>query len=611
LGRIPEQTIQEVRDRVDIVDLVGRHVDLKRAGRNFKGLCPFHDEKTPSFNVNPDRQIFHCFGCGEGGNAFKFLMLNEGLTFPEAVRQLAAQCGIEIPESAGESTGEFDKMRRALAIAQRVFRESLHSDEGAAARAYLEGRGLDAAEQDRLEIGFAPDRWDAVASALGSEGLGGELGEKAGLLLPRRSGRGYYDLLRGRVTFPIHDAQGRLMAFGGRTLSTDDSAKYINTPETPVFRKRQALYGLPHALEPIRRAGRAVACEGYFDRIALERAGIGEAVATCGTALTADHGRQLRRRTREVVLLFDGDAAGRKATWKALEVLLPEGLRVRAAVLPGGADPDDVLAKDGPEALRGAVDASADAIELAMDWTLAEGCSTPSQKADAVSHMAKIIALVVDPIERGEYARRLAVATDSHASAVEAVVRSARSGRDVGRTAQEAIATRGPRREDDGEERHLRRLASLLLQHSQLVSEGLRADLEQRLPAGSWASVVAVICDAVLDGDVDALGRADWTRVESRLDEESSTRLREVAIDAEDFESDATPDQVLGDLLAWFDKRRQVAEMRETTRRIRESSADPGSLLAEKQRQLEARRAAHGIGNGRARSPGEDAPRGC
>ncbi|MGH0036192.1 MAG: DNA primase [Myxococcota bacterium] len=608
MGRIPEQTIHEVRDRVDIVDLVGRHVDLKRAGRNFKGLCPFHNEKSPSFNVNPDRQIFHCFGCGEGGDVFKFLMLNEGLSFPEAARQLAAECGIEVPESSRDDGGESERMRKALAVAQQVYRDSLASDEGAAARAYLEGRGLDASEQERFGIGFAPDRWDAVGSALGRERLAGEIGEKAGVLVRRRSGSGFYDLLRGRVVFPIHDARGRIMAFGGRTLSSDDSAKYINTPETPVFRKREALYGLPQALEPVRRAGRAVICEGYFDRIALARAGIGEALATCGTALTPDHARQLRRRTREVVLLFDGDAAGRKATWRALEVLLPEGLRVRAAALPGGADPDDVLASQGAEALRAAVDASQDAIELTMDWALAEGCSTPAQKADVVGRLASVVALVQDPVERGEYARRLAVATDSQPAAVESVIRGVLAGRDASRVAGDVLDDPKPRRESDGEERHLRRLASLLLQHSSLVSEGLRGDLEERLPAGSWASVVAVVCEAVLDGHVDEFGRADWTRIESRLDEESSARLREVAIEAEDFESDATPDRVLGDLLAWFDKRRQAAQMRETTRRFRESSADAGSLLAEKQRQLEARRAAHGIAPGTTRPNPEAAP---
>ncbi len=602
MGRIPEQTIQEVRDRIDIVDLVGRYVDLKRAGRNFKGLCPFHNEKSPSFNVNPDRQIFHCFGCGEGGDVFGFLIRHEGLTFPEAARQLAADCGVEIPETGRDDGGESEKMRAALEIAQRVYREALASDEGAAARTYLAERGLAGDDLDRLGIGFAPDRWDAVAGALASQKISGEIGEKAGLLLARRSGRGHYDLLRGRITFPIQDVRGRIMGFGGRTLSADESAKYINTPETRVFRKREALYGYPQALEPVRRSGRAVVCEGYFDRIALERAGLGEGVATCGTALTEDHGRQLRRRTREVVLLFDGDEAGRKATWRALEVLLPEGLRVRVASLPAGSDPDDVLASDGADALVRIVDGAMDALGLAMEWTLADGCATPAEKADAVARIAPLIARVADPVERAEYGRRLAVATDSDARAVEHVVRGSRGGRDATRAAQEAIRGPATRREEAGvEERQLRQLVAVLMQNSHLVSEGMRARLDDLLPGGSWASVVAVVCDAILDGDVDGQGRVDWVRISARLDEESSARLREVAVAEEGLEPDATPDQVLGDLLQWFERRRQTAERRDTTRRIRESSADAAALLAEKQRQLEQRRLHHGIGSGRPR----------
>jgi len=595
LGRIPEQTIQEVRDRIDIVDLVGRYVELKRAGRNFKGLCPFHNEKSPSFNVNPDRQIFHCFGCGEGGDVFGFLIRREGLTFPEAARQLASECGIEIPESAREDVGETEKLRAALAVAQDVYRAALASDEGAAARAYLAKRGLDGDRIARLGIGFAPDRWDAVASALGRKRIPGEIGEKAGLLVRRRGGSGFYDLLRGRVTFPIHDVRGRLVAFGGRTLASDEAAKYINTPETPVFRKREALYGLSQALEPVRQSGRVVVCEGYFDRIALDRAGIGEAVATCGTALTSEHGRQLRRRTRDVVLLFDGDEAGRKATWRALEVLLPEGLRVRAAALPGGTDPDDVLAQRGPAALCEIVDAAKDALELAIEWALADGCAPPAQKADAVGRLAPLVARVADPVERAEHGRRVAVATDSDPRAVESVIRDALRGRDAARTAGELIST-GVTRSDAGlEERQLRLLAAVLMRHSHLVSEGLRARLDELLPAGSWCAVVHAVCDAVLDGDVDARGRADLGRIESRLDQESGARLRGVAMDEEGLDPDATPDQVLGDLLAWFERRRQSSERKETTRRLRESSADVGRLLAEKQRQLEARRLAHGI----------------
>ena len=325
MGRIPEETIQAVRDRTDLVDLIGRHVTLKKRGASHWGLCPFHDEKTPSFHVRPDRGFYHCFGCGESGNAFDFLIRHDNLTFPEAVRALAGQLGIEVPETGGGEPGLVERLVAATKLAQDLYREALASPAGAAARRYLAERGLDAEATERFGIGLAPDRWDAVTGALARARIPAELGVRAGLLKERESG-GHYDLLRNRVTFPIQDARGRVLGFGGRALGAEQQPKYLNSPETPVFHKREALYGLPFALEPIRRADRVVVVEGYFDCIALNRAGLPEAMATCGTALGDEHARALLRRTRNVVLLFDGDEAGQRAALRALEVLLPRGL---------------------------------------------------------------------------------------------------------------------------------------------------------------------------------------------------------------------------------------------------------------------------------------------
>jgi DNA primase len=274
--------------------------------------------------VSPERGIFHCFGCGAGGNVFAFLMRHENLTFPEAARALARECGVEIPETSGGDVGESERLVAANQVAQRIYRAALAGTEGGTARAYLAGRGLDAAACERFGLGFAPDRWDAVVQALAAARIPPALGERAGLLAARESG-GHYDRLRGRVTFPIQDARGRIVGFGGRAIAPEQEPKYLNTPETPLFRKRESFYGFPAALEAIRRAERAVVVEGYFDRIALAEAGLAEGVATCGTALGPEHARQLRRRTREVVLLFDGDDAGARAVERALEVCLPAG----------------------------------------------------------------------------------------------------------------------------------------------------------------------------------------------------------------------------------------------------------------------------------------------
>ncbi|UCE86676.1 MAG: DNA primase, partial [Deltaproteobacteria bacterium] len=221
MSRIPDETVRAIRDRVDIVELVGRYVTLRKAGRNYKGLCPFHDEKTPSFNVRPDHGTYHCFGCGEGGSAFDFLMRHDNLTFPEAARALARDCGIEIPESSerGE-TGVADGIAAANEAAQRFYRASLAGPQGTAARGYLTQRGVDAASADQIGIGFAPDRWDGVVRALAAARIRPELGVRAGLLRERDTG-GHYDLLRGRITFPIQDARGRILGFGGRALAED------------------------------------------------------------------------------------------------------------------------------------------------------------------------------------------------------------------------------------------------------------------------------------------------------------------------------------------------------------------------------------------------------
>jgi len=308
MSRIPADTLNEVRERVDIVDLIGRHVGLKKAGRTWKGLCPFHGEKTPSFIVSPDRGTYHCFGCGEGGNVFGFLMKHEGMSFPEAVRSLAAEVGIEIPEyGGGPERSVLDEVFRANKLAKAFYQAELRSQRGTAARAYLTQRGLSEADIARYGIGFAPDSWEALGSALRKEKLAPEAAERAGLLRARERGGGHYDLLRNRVVFPIEDARGRTVGFGGRALEKEQEPKYLNTPESPVYRKREAFYGFPSALEALRARERAVIVEGYFDRIAMDRAGLSEALATCGTALSEDHARALRRRVRDVVLFFDGD----------------------------------------------------------------------------------------------------------------------------------------------------------------------------------------------------------------------------------------------------------------------------------------------------------------
>jgi DNA primase len=578
--------------------LVSRYVELKQAGRNWKGLCPFHNEKTPSFNVNPDRQIFHCFGCQEGGDVIAFLMKHDGLSFPEAARSLAGDLNIEIPEERGSAeVGLSARIFEANALAQALYREALLETQGESARAYLKSRGFDGASAEEFEMGFAPAKWDAVAERLRKNRITGDLGVKAGLLAERKSGSGHYDRLRGRLTFPIRDVRGRVIGFGGRALDADQEPKYLNTPESLVFHKRTSFYGYPSALESIRRAGRVILCEGYFDRIAFARAGLGEALATCGTALTVEHGAQLRRRAREIVLIFDGDKAGQQATEKALAVLLPHGLRVRAAKIPGGLDPDDYLNKEGDEALRQLVDRAPDALELSIRNAVRHGIVTPDQKADVVAHVAPLVARVADAVSRDEYVRRLALTVGASTTAVSSVVRNSMSG--TKQTPEVDGATLGLVRDrrDFPEERQLRMLARLCLQHPTLVSDEMALKLHEVLPVGAWKSIILQIIEAAEDGGADALV------IESQLDEEARQRLREIAMDDAPIDGERSADQVFEDLIGWFDLRRLVAREKDLKRRLADPEADHGALLKERHALLLERRAhMRGVRSGNARA---------
>lgn len=350
-----EAVRERVRDATDIVDLVSEHVQLVKKGRNFSGLCPFHDEKTPSFSVNPDRQFYHCFGCGVGGDVFKFVQEIDRVTFVEAVKFLAERAGIALPERSGPSREEVaaeDELYRANDLAQKYFHHLLLNDDvGTGARTYLQARGLAGETIARFGLGYAPPGWDALLKVAGRRGLSPQILERAGLAVPRPKGGGHYDRFRDRVTFPIANLSNRTVAFGARALQPDQEPKYLNSSETPIYHKGRVLYGLSIARDAIRRQDAVLVVEGYTDLISLAQAGIQHVVATAGTALTEDHCRLLARFARQLVLLFDGDAAGSTAAMRALEVLLGTSLDIRVVSLPSEHDPDSFIQAHGPEAL--------------------------------------------------------------------------------------------------------------------------------------------------------------------------------------------------------------------------------------------------------------------
>ncbi len=349
---IPEQIIDEIRQRCDMAGLVGEYLALEKRGKSLLGLCPFHSEKTPSFTVSPDKQLFHCFGCGASGNVFNFIMKIENLEFPEAVRFLARRTGVQIPETraALSETGRLREQIFALnRLAADFFAGQLQNSPAAKkAAAYLAGRGVDGSSVELFDLGYAPPGWQSLGDFAKKRGIDGELLLKAGLVSPRQSG-GYYDRFRDRLLFPICNLSGEVVGFGARALEEGDRSgpKYLNSPETPVFEKGTYLYGLHLARREIRLRKTAIIVEGYTDVITAFQAGIKNIVASLGTALTPAQGRLIRSQAEKVIIAFDADSAGEKAAWRGLKILQDSGCLVEVAVLPEGSDPDGLIRQQG------------------------------------------------------------------------------------------------------------------------------------------------------------------------------------------------------------------------------------------------------------------------
>jgi DNA primase len=346
-GRIPEQFIDDLVNRIDIVDLIESHVPLRKAGKGFQCLCPFHNEKTPSFTISREKQFYHCFGCGVNGTAVGFLMAYKNIDFLEAIDELAEYAGVEVPRNRSFSKNPENSKELLITLekAQEHFNSSLReSDDKARAIDYLKGRGVSGETAKTFGIGFAPDGWSSLLDAFKAKQGSETLLESAGLIIKKENG-GYYDRFRNRIMFPIHDKRGRILGFGGRLLG-DGEPKYLNSPETTVFHKGKELYGLKQALASKTATDSLIVVEGYMDVIALHQAGMRNAVATLGTAITANHLDKLFHHAPQVVFCFDGDNAGRKAAWKSLELSLPKltgNREVRFAFLPDGHDPDSAV----------------------------------------------------------------------------------------------------------------------------------------------------------------------------------------------------------------------------------------------------------------------------
>jgi DNA primase len=530
---IPDSIIEEIRNRTDVVAVIGRHVDLQKSGRTWKGCCPFHGERTPSFHVYPEDKHFKCYGCGEYGDVFKFLQKLEGKEFPEVVRSLAAEVGVEIPEETVEDTVEARRKRKeraeALAAcdaAARYWQARLWSPHGEAGRAYLASRGISEEESRRFRLGIAASEWNDLPPRLAPKEISLASIERAGLRV--ESDRGGYDRFRGRLMFPIVAIDGTVIGFGARAMGDEKGAKYINTPETVLYKKSRVLYGLDLARESIRKTRSAVLVEGYFDVIGLHQAGVKNAVAVCGTALTPEHLELLERcDCREVVILFDGDVAGLAAPAKAAQVLLPSSVTGKVAVLPsegGKVDPDDFARAHGKEGVDALIAAAIPLTDFLILRAVERHC--PGGAADApveaklaaVRELAPLVRLAPEGLARTTFEERIARRIELDLQALRGEIQgrpvapapgTERRPRPVSPGPRASVLLPGPAVDALG----------LLAGHPGLGAVAAEEDLARLFPEGPLADLVRELCrDPIpLDALLARLGPAADARVVERV----------------------------------------------------------------------------------------------
>lgn len=446
---IPEETIRRVKNSANIVDVVGDDVVLKRSGRNYLGLCPFHVEKTPSFTVSPEKQIFYCFGCQTGGNIFSYVMQSEGVSFPEAVRAVAGRYGIEVPderlsEEQKKQLSEKDKLLRINQLAVTFFRESLFDPRiGQRALAYLLGRGMTRKIIDSHQLGYAPDGWDGLLRFMNQKRVPMESLIKIGLVIPRKDRSGCYDRFRDRVMFPICDQHQQVIGFGGRVMG-EGLPKYLNSPESSVYNKSRSLYGIDKARQEARKSGTVYLVEGYFDALALHLYGITNAVATLGTSLTGDHVQLLKGMvgpSGRVTLVYDSDQAGIKAARRSIAIFEQGFLEARILILPLGYDPDDYLREHGPDDFLRAAENASGMMTFLIDSAIQQHGLTLEGKVKVVAEVHEPLAAVQDSVARALNIKQLAERLDIDETVILEKVRQA-----VGKAsphAREAAAAKG------------------------------------------------------------------------------------------------------------------------------------------------------------------------
>ncbi len=550
---VPPEKVDEIRRRADILEIAQRRTQMKKAGRNWVGLCPFHEEKTPSFSINPERQIFKCFGCGKGGDVFNLVMELEGLTFPEALRSLAAQYGIEVNFEAGPASMSgvsreqyFSLNEIALKFYQRLLH---HENQGDIAREYLHKRGISIDTAAKFRLGWAPDSWDALFNELKKKRASLEIAEKLGLIGRSDSGK-YYDRFRTRLMFPIRNSASKTIGFSGRLLSQEKKAKYINSIESPIFNKGSNFYGIDLALEGIRKKKRVILCEGNADVIMLHQFNFTESVAALGTALTENHIRRLMRISSSIYLIFDGDEAGQKAMKRALELFLPMDVQPNCVVLPEGDDPDSFLRKKGPDAMEDLLEKSDSLISFVVDTTFRDLSQNNEGRSRAIDELTPLLLKINNAVLRNLWFKTIAERAGVSESALRQRISQGRRPYPQSGPAQRSA---GPKQNPDNDPE--RRLVRLLINYPRLATRFIEENIESEISNPSLKYISQRICDLALssqsNGDYDLAAVIGDVR-----DRELQSHIAGWIMDNDGIE-DREADRAFGDFVSRI-KRRDI-----------------------------------------------------
>jgi DNA primase len=548
-----EDVVREVKDHADIVSVVSRYVSLKKRGKNHVGLCPFHSEKTPSFTVSQEKELFHCFGCEKGGDVFGFIMEMEGVDFSEALKMLAREVGVKLPERprSGERKSLYDDMYKANRMAMEFYHRILvGSEKGTHALAYLEGRGITRETIKSLVLGYAPEEWDSLITHARQKKVPADLLIRCGLAV--RGKNGEYDYFRQRILFPIRDNRGHLAGFAGREFG-GVTPKYLNSPDTAIFNKRKILYGYHQARSEIRASGEVLVVEGYTDLISLFQAGVKNVVAPMGTALTDDQAALLSRGARTSILVYDRDEAGLKATFRAGDLFLKHGMGVRVVQLPEGEDPDSFVVKRGIKAFHHAVKDAVDVFDLKIGILDEKGLlETIDGKRISTEHLLKTIRVVKDEVIKDLYLGKASESLGVHRKVLEGRLAELKSFGRIGGRERETVRGKDLQRLEGFVERYLIQLM--------LMGDDFASRLTERLTPDEFANPLYEKAFRELAGIYESNGTLTPDTVLRQVSEDIQPIVSELFVSMEEV---TDPDKILQDCLRKLEARRVKREMRE------------------------------------------------